>query len=363
MNSPASPQDLPRLIFGIICILLLLAASVWVLKPFLLPLVWATMIAVSTWPMLLAVERGCGGRRWPAVTLLTVALLVVVIAPLTLAVMTIVQNIELIKKVVGELAADGLPALPAWVAGLPMVGERVAAWWNELAGGAAGPSAQLVGYINKALGWFVNNAGGVGLLFLQLLLTVLLTGILYARGEIAAVGVRRFFGRLAGVRGEEAVILAGRAIRAVAMGIVVTALIQSLLGGLGLWAAGVPAPAVWTAIMFLLAVAQVGAAPVLAAAAGWLFWQGSTGWGIAMVVWVVVVGSLDNVVRPVLIRKGADLPMLLIFAGVFGGLVAFGIIGLFVGPVVLAVSYTLIRQWVSSPAPEVSALSTGDPRP
>lgn len=347
---PSSP-DLPRLILGIICILLLLTASFWVLKPFLLPLVWATMIAVSTWPMLLAVERGFGGRRSPAAALLTLALLVVVIAPLTLAVMTIVQNIDLIKRLVGELAADGLPPLPAWVAGLPMVGERAAAWWGELAGGAAGPSAQLVGYINKALAWFVNSAGGVGLLLLQLLLTVVLTAILYLKGEAAEAGVRRFFARLAGERGEQAVILAGRSIRAVAMGIVVTAAIQSLLGGLGLWAAGVPAPALWTAVMFLLAVAQVGAAPVLAVAAGWLFWQGGTGWGVTMLVWVVVVGSLDNVVRPVLIRKGADLPMLLIFAGVLGGLVAFGIIGLFVGPVVLAVSYTLIGQWMAGQPP------------
>jgi predicted PurR-regulated permease PerM len=141
-------------------------------------------------------------------------------------------------------------------------------------------------------------------------------------------------------------VLAGQAIRAVALGVVVTALVQSVIGGIGLAIAGIPFAAVLTALMFLLAVAQIGAGPVLACATVWMYWTGENGWGTALLVLTIVVGSLDNILRPILIRQGADLPLLLIFAGVIGGLITFGLVGLFVGPVVLAVTYTLLDSWI-----------------
>jgi predicted PurR-regulated permease PerM len=133
----------------------------------------------------------------------------------------------------------------------------------------------------------------------------------------------------------------------VALGVVVTALVQTVLAGVGLAMAGVPFAAVLTAVILLLCIAQLGPVLVLAPAVIWLFWTDATGWGTALLIWTVIVGMLDNVLRPMLIRKGADLPLLLIFAGVIGGLIAFGIIGLFVGPVVLAVSYTLLKEWMN----------------
>lgn len=347
MNPTAPSPDLPRLIFGILFLGLLLAATFWILKPFLLPLVWAAMIAVATWPLLLGVQRRLYNRRSLAVLVMSVGLLVVLILPLALSVVTILENIDAIKGWVRTFGAAGLPLPPSWLGTLPLIGERLTtAWTQAAAAGPEGLSAQLVPYANKMLTWFVNNAGGLGLIFAQFLLTLVLTAILYAKGEPAAGGVLRFFRRVAGEQGEQAVLLAGRAIRAVALGIVVTALIQSLCGGLGLWVAGIPGVAVLTAVMFLLAIAQIGVVPVLAAAVGWLFWKGTTLWAVLLLVWTVLVGSVDNVIRPILIKKGADLPLLLILAGVIGGLIAFGIIGLFVGPVVLAVSYTLVKAWI-----------------
>lgn len=348
MDPSSSPRDLPRLIFGILFIGLLLTTSFWVLKPFLLPLVWATMIAVATWPLLLGVERWLRNSRGLAVLVMSVGLLLLLILPLALAVTTILQNTEVMKAWFEQLSAAGLPQPPVWVGNLPLIGEKVAAMWSQAAtAGPEGLSARLMPYANRLLGWLVANAGGVGVIFLQFLLTLVLTAILYVKGEIAATGVRRFFHRLAGEQGEEAVILAGKAIRAVAIGIVVTALIQSLLGGIGLWLAGIPGVLLLTAVMFLLTIAQVGPFPVLIVAAAWLFWKGQMVWGIVLLVWTLVIGGIDNLIRPMLIRRGADLPMLLIFAGVLGGVVAFGVIGLFVGPVVLAVSYTLIKAWVN----------------
>jgi predicted PurR-regulated permease PerM len=162
--------------------------------------------------------------------------------------------------------------------------------------------------------------------------------------------VRRFGRRLAGERGDHVVLLAGQAIRGVALGVVVTAVVQSVLGGIGLAITGVPLAAMLTAVMFMLALAQIGPLPVFLGALVWLWWQSTTGWFVVLLVWTIVVGSLDNILRPILIRKGADLPLLLIFSGVIGGLFAFGLLGLFVGPVLLAVAYTLLHSWVSEEA-------------
>ena len=182
---------------------------------------------------------------------------------------------------------------------------------------------------------------------MQLLLTVAVSAILYARGETVGTGVLAFARRLAGEAGERVVILSAGAIRGVALGIVVTALVQASVGGLGLAVAGVPHPLLLSSVMFLLAVAQIGPVPVLLGAVIWLYVGGHVIGAIVMLAWTAVTGSLDNVLRPMLIRTGANLPLILIFAGVLGGMLAFGLIGLFVGPVVLAVTYTLLVAWVT----------------
>ena len=194
--------------------------------------------------------------------------------------------------------------------------------------------------------WFAAEVGSFGLMAVQLPLTLIIAGVLYFWGEASAERALQFGRRLAGERGERAISLAGRAIRAVALGVVLTALAQSILGGVALAIAGVPFAAILTSVMFLLALAQIGAVPVLLCAAAWLYWKGSIGWMVALIIWSVIVGSLDNIMRPLLIRQGADLSLLLIFAGVIGGLIAFGLVGIFVGPVVLAVAYTLLDAWL-----------------
>jgi predicted PurR-regulated permease PerM len=194
--------------------------------------------------------------------------------------------------------------------------------------------------------WFAGKLGSVGLILVQFVLTVVIAAIMYTAGESAANELLLFGRRLAAERGENAVRLAARAIRGVALGIVLTALAQSVLGGIGLAVAGVPFPALLAGVMFVLCIAQLGPALVLVPAVVWLYWSGESLWGTVLLVVTVVVITLDNVLRPVLIRKGADLPLLLIFVGVIGGLIAFGLVGVFVGPVVLAVTYTLLQAWV-----------------
>jgi predicted PurR-regulated permease PerM len=231
---------------------------------------------------------------------------------------------------------------------LPFLGKRIATEWEKIA--SARPeelAARVRPYVADVGRWVVGRAGGLSILLIQLVLTVGISAMLYARGELVAAGVRAFAHRLAGDSGDDVVLLSAQAVRAVALGIVVNALVQSGIGGVGLAITGVPYAVPLTAVMFLLAVAQIGAGPILVGAVIWLYWKDETLWATVMLGWSLITMSLDNVLRPILIKRGADLPLVLIFAGVLGGLLAFGIIGLFVGPVVLAVTYTLLVAWVT----------------
>jgi predicted PurR-regulated permease PerM len=346
-------RDLTRTVFAILIIGGLIAASLWILRPFLAATIWSTMIVVTTWPILRTIQSRLWGKRWLAATVMTVALLLVFVIPLSAAIGTIVANAGEIVDWANRLSDVKLPPPPEFVEKIPIIGEKAANVWREYADKGSEELAEIVRpYASRVTSWFVAEVGNFGLVTLQFLLTVVISAILYMTGEDAARWVRRFGRRLAGERGDHVVRLAGQAIRGVALGVVVTAFVQSVLGGIGLAIAGVPFAAVLTAVMFMLALAQIGPLPVLLGALGWLWWQGNTGWFVALLVWTIVVGSLDNILRPILIRKGADLPLLLIFAGVIGGLFAFGLLGLFVGPVLLAVAYTLLDAWVSE-APDV----------
>jgi len=340
--------DLTRIVLAVAAIGGLVVASFWVLRPFLPALVWATMIVVATWPALRAVEARLWRKRGLAVAVMTLTMLMVVVAPVAVGVMTVVEHIDTIVAWSKAVAEFSVPEPPERVRKLPLVGERIASEWHMIASARREDlAAHVTPYLKGIALWIINQAGGLGTLLVELLLTVALSGILYAKGETVAAAVLAFARRLAGGAGERVAILSAQAIRAVALGIVVTALVQSVIGGLGLVVTGVPYAALLTAVMFLLGVAQIGPIPVLLGAVIWLYWKNETLWGTVMVVWSLVATSFDNFLRPLLIKKGADLPLLLIFAGVLGGLLAFGIIGLFIGPVVLAVTYTLLRAWVA----------------
>lgn len=347
-----TPRDLTRTVLAVLSIGMLIAASFWIVRPFLPAIIWATMIVVASWPLMLRVEARLWGNRALAVTAMTLALLIVLIVPLALAIATIVSNAEEMVGWVRALKTVNLPALPEWVRALPIVGERAADAWQKLAvAGVAELSEKATPYAGQALRWFAGQVGGVGMLLLQFLLTVGIAAVMFATGEEAAAGVRRFGRRLAGARGELVIHVAAQAVRGVALGVVVTALVQAILGGIGLAVVGVPFAAVLTAVMLLLAIAQIGVVPILAPVVVWLYWNDEAGWATALLVWTVFVTTLDNFLRPILIKLGADLPLLLIFAGVIGGLIAFGLAGIFIGPVVLAVSYMLLEAWVVEAPP------------
>ncbi len=348
-------RDLTRTTLAIICILSLIALSFWVLRPFLAATVWATMIVVATWPLLISLEERFGNRRAPAVAVMTVAMLLLLVLPLWLAIDTIADHADQLVEAGKTIASEGLPQPPDWVGSIPFVGSKLTASWAQIAsGGTAALTAKVTPYAADTGKWLLSHAGGLGGMLLQFLLVVIVAAILYAGGEPAARMTRRFGRRLAGERGENSVILAGQAIRGVALGVGVTAIVQTVLGGVGLAVAGVPFASLLSAVMLMLCIAQVGPGLVLFPAVAWMYWMGDHGWATFLLVWSLVVSTLDNVLRPMLIKRGADLPLLLIFSGVIGGMLGFGLVGIFVGPVVLAVTYTLMLAWIEDGVGEES---------
>jgi predicted PurR-regulated permease PerM len=348
VTATARPRvDLPRTTLGVLCIGGLLIAAFWVLSPFIGPAIWAAMIVVATWPLMRQLQRRLWDRRGAAVAVMTLALLVLFVLPVSLVVVTLVKNAHEITVAAKQISQLQVPAAPAWLTGLPMVGEKISEFWQtSVAGGAAALWPHLQPYAGIATGWLLKQVGGVGFLLAQGLLVVAMAAVMYAQGEVAARGLLRFGRRLAGSHGEDTVVLVGQAIRGVALGVGVTALVQSVLGGIALAMAGVPYAGLLTGVMLVLCLAQVGPMLVMVPAVVWMYSSGADGWGTFLVVMTVVVGTLDNFLRPILIRMGADLPLLLILTGVIGGLLTLGLIGIFVGPVVLAVVYTLLGAWV-----------------
>jgi predicted PurR-regulated permease PerM len=341
-------QDITRVTLAVLFIGGLLVSSAWVMLPFLPAIIWALTLVIATWPLMIWVERRAGDRRGVAVFVMTIVLLLVLIVPLWLAITMIVDNVDAIKGLIQSALTFRLPPAPAWLDSLPLVGARASEAWRKLAAASMHDLAPTLDpYAGAAAQWFVSAAGSLGGMFLHFLLTTAIAAVMYARGEQGAAIAIRFGRRLAGGRGEMVVRLAGQAIRGVALGVVVTAVAQSALGGIGLLIVGMPFASVLTAVMFILCLIQIGPGLVLVPAVVWMYYSGDTIWATVLLAFTVVTVTMDGFLRPYLIRKGADLPLLLIFAGVIGGLVAFGMLGIFVGPTLLATAYTLLQAWMA----------------
>ncbi|HME21692.1 MAG TPA: AI-2E family transporter YdiK [Acetobacteraceae bacterium] len=350
MPPPDQPphQDLTRITLGVLFIGGLIAASFWVMRPFLPAIVWAVTLVIATWPLMLRVQHHTGNRRGPAVLVMTLALLLVLIVPLWLAISTIVANVDRIAELARTVLSLRVPPPPDWLAAVPLVGTRATEAWEQLTStGVREWAPKLTPYAGVLTEWLVSAAGSLGSAFVQFLLTVAVAAVLYSGGERAADTAIRFGRRLGGDRGETAVRLAGQALRGVALGVVVTAVAQSVLGGIGLAIVGVPYATVLTALMFVLCLAQLGPGLVLIPAVVWMYYSGDALWATVLLAFTTIALTMDNFLRPILIRKGADLPLLLILAGVIGGLIAFGLLGIFVGPTVLATGYTLMNAWLA----------------
>ena len=341
------PPEITRITLQVLSIVLLIWGAFWILQFFIPPILWATIIVITTWPVFLRIQKRLWNRRSLAIAVMVGGLLLMVILPCVVAVGSIVLNTEKITAWVSSVREADMPPPPQFLKSVPVVGQNLVNLWAKAdAAMAEGWSKNLAPYTGVLMTWFVARAGSVGLLLIHFFLTVVIAIVIYANGEAAAGTVRGFCQRLAGQRGDEIAMLAAKAIRSVALGVIVTALVQAVLSGIGLAVSGIPSASLLTAIIFVLCLCQLGPGLVLIPAIVWLYWRGGYVSGSVLLAFSVVILPLDNFLRPILIRKGSDMPLMLVFFGVIGGLIAMGVIGLFMGPVLLAVPDPLLPSGI-----------------
>lgn len=335
-------------LLALVALALIIVGGYLVLQPFLTALLWAMILAVTLWPLQsrLAARMRSSLAALLAVALVTIALL----APFVVVFFEIANNGERVATWVSRTLESGPPDPPAWVAGLPFVGERAANYWAGFTNDTAKLVAELRRFVEPAQRALV--AAGATVLggLLQLTLSILIAFFLLRDGEALGRRVQVAAERLASERGLRLAKSAAVTVRGVVIGILGTALAQGVLAGIGFWMAGVAAAPLLGFATFLLSPVPIGPPLVWLPVAFVLLQQGQVGWGIFVLAWgALVVSSIDNVIKPMIISRGSDLPFILVFLGVLGGVVAFGFIGVFLGPVLLALGYSLAVEWSQGP--------------
>jgi len=326
----------------------LVILSFQVLQPFIVPLIWAGILAYVTWPLYQKVLALCGGRKTLAALVVTIALTAAVIVP-TVALIGILR-VELVKayQQVSVLMSEGGPRLPQGLLRLPWIGD----WLRELSERmAADPRAlgeELRQLIDRSFGEIATIVGGVGRNLVKILIAVLSLFFMYRDGQVLALQVARGLEQVLGQRIHHYLTAIGQTVKAVVYGLVFAAIAQGTLAGLGYWVAGLNAPVFLAALTTLAALIPFAVPLVWGSVGLWLLAVGKTGAGIGLLIWgATAVSWVDNVVRPFVISSATRIPFLLVMFGVLGGLTAFGLVGLFVGPVILAVSIAVWREWLA----------------
>lgn len=346
-------------------LLLLLLGCLLVLRPFVSATLWAVVLVCSSWPIYNRLSILLGERRALAAGLMGLGMVLILLLPLVIVSFTLADNVKDLTASARQLLEHGPPPAPAWLLKVPLVGERATQHWNDLANNSEKlwtDARRLVEPVSSALiklGLLAANG------LVQLGLSVLIAFFMFRNGVSFARGLTAAVDRIGAERGHHLLSVALTTVRGVVYGVLGTALVQAVLAGIGFFIAGVPGPGMLALLTFFISVLPlVGTALVWLPAAIWLFIQGSTGWGIFMVIWGLGVNNIEHVVKPLLISKGSDLPFLLIFFGVLGGAIAFGFLGIFLGPTLLAVGYRVVQEWHTAAGLESQANNTsgGDPK-
>jgi predicted PurR-regulated permease PerM len=354
----------PARVLGLIAVLALTIACLMVLRPFLSALLWAAILVFSTWPAFRFLRERFGLSAGLAALVMVLAEFLLIGVPLVLATPTRREDIEGLRGAVETLLTQGMPGLGDWLGRLPLVGGYLSEYLDRVDFGFSA----LTDLLKPYAGTLAQSLLAVLLAVLsglaEVLLAIFLAFFLYRDGPAIAQRSEAALHRLAGDRSRRLMMLVGNVTRGVVYGLLGTALVQGLMTTFGLWISGVPQPVLLGVIAGVISIMPVGAPVVWIPATLWLFSQGQTGWAIFLGLYGTFgISSADNVIRPWLISRGADLPLLLTLLGALGGVLAFGFLGLFLGPVLLAVGFTLLKDWAADGLAGDSEPSTGPSTP
>jgi predicted PurR-regulated permease PerM len=356
----ASKSKLERTL-GWAILLLLFGGCLLVLLPFIPALLWALVLCVTTWPVYQRVLRLCRQRHTLGAFTMSLAMILIILLPLVAVGVSLADNVQELSAATQRWVQGGPPAAPAWLVKLPVVGKKATDAWTTLTTDTEKLIEKLKQWIPVVSAALLKFGLLIGAGLFQIALSIFIAFFLLRDGESLRSRIRSAAERIGGQRGLHLLDIAAGTIRGVVYGILGTALLQAVMAGIGFLIAGVPGALALALLLFFLSVVPMGPAIILLPAALWLFHEGQTGWGIFMIIWGLIVSSVDNLIKPWLISQGSQMPFLLILFGVLGGALTFGFIGVFLGPTLLAVGFRLVEEWSSlgwtSPRSDVEASS------
>lgn len=344
-QGPASSVRTEQVI-GIVAAAFLAIGCFLVLRPFLSAVLWAAVVCFSTWPLYLWLEKRLKGRSTLAATLMTLLVALVLVAPFMIVGISLADDVSWVAAKVHSLLAEGAPDPPPWVQKIPLLGGVVHGAWNEMAHNPQKVQESLTTWYSTSKEWITNRGVDLGHGILQLSLSVFIAFFLYRDGAAVAAKVSEVTRRLAGDRTQHLLDVVGGTVKGVVYGILGTALGQGVLAAIGFGLCGVPKAFFWGLMTFFLSFVPMGPPLVWIPASIWLYNMGHPKLAIFLAVWgLCVVSSVDNFLKPYLISRGSNMSFVLVFLGVFGGVIAFGFIGVFLGPTLLAVGRSVLQEW------------------
>ena len=343
-------QKFARL-FQIAAITTLVLGCFLVLRPFLTAVLLAAVVCLSTWPVFRWIRTALGGRVALAALATSSLLVLLLVLPLALIALSLADNVTMAIDSVKHFFDHGTPDPPSWIEDIPVIGDSLDTYWRELAASRDALLTAMRRLIDPARGFLLAGGLLLGEGVLQMSLAAFIAFFFYRDGEYLVESIMLGMKKMAGEVADELLLTVANTAVSVVYGLIGTALAQAAAAVIGFWLAGVPLPLLLGAATFLLSLAPMGPPIVWGGATLWLYWQGSMGWAVFMVLWgVLVVSSIDNFLKPYLISRGSSLPFVLVLLGVLGGVIAFGFIGLFLGPVLLAVGLNLARKFATLPS-------------
>ena len=352
MMSPRLPEGADRVAERVLAVALLAGLAVGcavVLLPFLSAILWGAILVFTTWPLFAWVRARLRVGNRVAAGVMVLLTTVLIVLPIALAAPAGADDVNQLRMSFQAALDAGLPGAPSWLYGVPVLGPTLSEYWNAW---AADLSA-MVGFFSPWFGMLAENglrvllgvAGGL----VQFVIALVVAFFFWASGDVLTVYLHRIARRIAGDRAQRLVAVTGATVRGVVYGILGTAIVQGLLTTAGLYVSGVPRPLLLGLIAGLLSVLPIGAPVVWIPASLWLLGTGHTAWGIVLAAYgLFIISGSDNVIRPYFISRGAQLPFLLTILGVLGGALAFGLLGIFLGPVMLGVGFTLVMEFAGT---------------
>ncbi len=342
-----------RWLVGTAALILLLIVAYLVLSPFFIPVAWAIILAISTWPIFRKVRAFLGGRDGWAAMVMTSLLVLAVVGPVVILSISLAEEVKAVYTSVQAWLIEGPPKLPPFFDGI------MKEWFPSLYSDIGSWQTFIREQESKRIKGLLASSRNVGLNLAKTGLTILTSFFIYRHGEGLVTQTRAVFQRLAGEKIWQLLHPIGEMIRAVVYGLLLTAAARGILGGLAYWVVGLKAPILLGTVTALLALIPFGPTLIWVPSGLWLLSQGAFWQGVALLIWgVVVISWIDNIMHSLFISRATRIPFLLVFFGVMGGLLSFGLIGLFLGPIILSVVLTLWREW----AEEVQATEKPLPR-